>query len=367
MAAYESGPASTAIERELIRLLARRLGWDEGADGVLTSGGSLGNLTALLAARQARAGRDAWNEGAAAGPPLAVLTSPEAHYSVGRAAQIMGFGRAGVVPVPADGRFRMRPDLLGDALEQARRAGRRAIAVVASAGSTATGSFDPLPPIADFCAAHGLWLHVDAAHGASAAWSERYRPLLAGIERADSVVWDAHKMMLLPGLVTAVLFRDGSHSYRVFAQEAPYLYGAGDAESQWFNLGLRTLECTKRMMSLTLYGALTVFGTALFGDYVTRTFDLARRFAGRLAREADFDLATDPEGNIVCFRHLPAGPVALDAHQERIRRRLLAEGRFFVSQTRLPRGLYLRVTLMNPMTTDSDLDALLDALRAAAA
>src|SRR5205823_3523239 len=115
-----------------------------------------------------------------------------------------------------------------------------------------------------FCAARGLWLHVDGAHGASAALSARHRGLLAGIERADSVVWDAHKMMLMPALLTAVLFRDGRRSYSAFAQEASYLFAEGPAEAEWFNTGQRTLECTKRMMSLKLYASLLCHGTGLF-------------------------------------------------------------------------------------------------------
>jgi L-2,4-diaminobutyrate decarboxylase len=364
MAVYEMGPASTAMEQAVVGWLARRLGLPASAAGVLTSGGSLGNLTALLAARQAKAGYDAWRLGAEGQEPLCVLVSAEAHYSIARAVRVMGWGEDGLVSVPVDERFRMRVDALESALQTARRRGRRPIAVVASAASTATGSYDPLTPIADFCQAHDLWLHVDGAHGAAAVLSERHRARVAGIERADSVVWDAHKMMLMPALVSAVLFRDARRSYEAFRQQASYLFSDQPGE-QWFDVGQRTLECTKRMMSLKLYVTLAVYGGAFFGDYVAATFDLAERFSQRIDEAEDFELGVAPECNIVCFRHRPPGVSDLDGLQARIRERLLRDGAFYLVQTRLPSGLFLRTTLINPRTTESDLEALLERIRVA--
>jgi len=272
-----------------------------------------------------------------------------------------------VTPVPVDDAFRLRPDALEGALAAARRAGRRPIAVVASAGSTATGAFDPLDAVADFAEAHGLWFHVDGAHGASTALSPKFRGQLRGIERADSVVWDAHKMMLMPALVTAVLFRDGARSFDAFSQEASYLFH-GEDPRPWSDVALRTLECTKEMMALKVYACLSLLGTQAFGDYVTQTYDQARRFAQRLEASGDFELAVRPDCNIVCFRHTPRGvpPEQLDALQARLRERLVQRGDFYLVQTRLPRGVFLRVTLINPLTRDEDLDALLEAVRGAA-
>jgi L-2,4-diaminobutyrate decarboxylase len=347
MAVYEMGAAATAMERAVVGWMAARLGFPAEADGVLTSGGSAGNLTALLAMRGRRGGD-------------CVLVGASAHYSTRRATRIMGWGDEGAVEVPVDARGRMIAAELPAALARAR--GRKVAGVVASACSTATGVFDPLPEIADFCAAHGLWLHVDGAHGAAAALSPRYRHLVAGIERADSVVWDGHKMLLLPALVTGVVFRDGRASYAPFAQEAAYLF---EPEERWFDLATRTLECTKRMMSLELYLALATVGPARLGAYVEGRFDLARRFAARLAAAGDFEVI-EPDCNIVCFRHAPPGldGPALDARQERARDALLRSGRFYLVKTRLGGKTWLRVTIINPHTRDEDLDALADAVRA---
>jgi L-2,4-diaminobutyrate decarboxylase len=367
MAVYEMGPVGTAMERNLVGWLAKKLALGPRADGIFTSGGSAGNLTALLAARQAQAGFDVWNDGLYAGPPLAFLVSEQAHYSVLRAVQILGLGRAGAVPVPVDEHYRLRVDALPEALAGAHTAGRKVLGLCASSCSTATGAFDPLEPLADFCAAHGLWLHVDGAHGASASLSAKYGFLLNGIGRASSVVWDAHKMLLMPALCTAVLFREGRNSYHAFAQHASYLFAGQRPEEEWYNSAVRTLECTKRMMSFPLYACLAVWGTQLFDDYVTRTFDLGRRLGERLAAEADFGLPVPPECNIVCFRYTPPGVTgaALDDLQAKIRMRLIAEGSFYIVQTRLPSGLHLRVTLINPLTGDGDLAALIEAVRAA--
>ncbi|MDY7227820.1 pyridoxal phosphate-dependent decarboxylase family protein [Hyalangium rubrum] len=365
MAVYEMGPAVSAMEHNLLRWMAGQLGLPESAGGVFTSGGSVGNLTALLAARQAKAGYDAWNGGSPAGPPLTVLVAETAHYSLARATKVMGWGAEGLTPVPVDANFRLRPESLEATLAAATRAGRRPIAVVASAGSTSTGAFDPLEPVADFCERHGLWFHVDGAHGASAALSPRYRHQVKGIERADSVVWDAHKMMMMPALITAVLFRDSTRSYESFAQQASYLFGPGSRP--WSDIGLRTLECTKEMMALKLYTCLSLLGTRFFSDYVTATFDLTRRFAERLKASGDFEVPVAPDCNILCFRYTPAGVPAseLDTLQARLRQLLIQRGDFYLVQTTLPSGVYLRTTLINPLTSDAELEALLEALRQA--
>jgi L-2,4-diaminobutyrate decarboxylase len=357
MAAFEAGPVSTAMERAVLKWMAGKLGWEAArAEGVLTSGGSLGNLTALLAARQAVAAD-------APGEKLAILAAGQAHYSVARAALVMGFGAGGVVPVAVDARYRMRADALGGAVAAAERAGRRAIAVVASAGSTATGAIDPMDSIADFCEERGLWLHVDGAHGATAALSERHRGALAGIERADSVVWDAHKMLAMPSLITAVLYRDGERSYGAFSQSASYLF---HGQPRWWDVGLRTLECTKRMMSLKLYAALSLYGERPFADYVERQYALARRFAALLRAAGDFEVAVEPEANIVCFRYLAEGATDLDGLQERARKRIVASGEFYLVQVALDGKVWLRTTLMNPFTEERHLLDLMAAIRRAA-
>ncbi|MBM3290978.1 MAG: aminotransferase class I/II-fold pyridoxal phosphate-dependent enzyme, partial [Candidatus Hydrogenedentes bacterium] len=227
MAVYEMGPHGVAMERAVVRWMGGLVGFGPDCDGVMTSGGSIGNLTALLAMRRVK-------QAALEGKPPAVLVSDQAHYSVKRAVKIMGWGEDAAIAVPSDDEFRMRVEALPDAVKRAEGAGRRAICVVGSACTTATGSYDRLAAIADFCSAHALWFHVDAAHGGPAGLSEKYSHLLDGCERADSVVFDAHKMLLMPALVTGVVFRDGAHSFCAFDDRASYLIDKTPQE-EWYN------------------------------------------------------------------------------------------------------------------------------------
>jgi L-2,4-diaminobutyrate decarboxylase len=366
-AVFEMGPVATAMERSVIRWFAGRLGFEPlVADGVLTHGGSAGNLTALLAARQKAAACDVWEEGLAPAGALCLITSDQTHYSVRRSAQVMGMGGRSVVSVATDARYRLRPDLLEAALREAKAKDCTVVAVVASAGSTATGAIDPLDAIAELCSEYGVWMHVDGAHGGAAVVSDRLRPSLRGIERADSVVIDAHKMLLAPALATLVVFRDGRRSFETFNQQAAYLFEGQDPTETWHDLAQRTLECTKRMLGLQLYASLKVLGTDFFAAYVERMYDLGRAFAEEIGRRPHWEVATVPEGNIVCFRYAPPGMGDPDAFQTQVRETIVREGSFYLVKTVLRGRTYLRCTLINPRTEGSDLEALLGRVEAEA-
>ena len=371
VAIHEMAQAGTQIERQVIRWLCDSVGWAQDSDGVLTSGGSLGNLTALLAARNHATQGAAWRQGLHRGPPLALLVSDQAHYSLARAAGVLGLGQESVVTIPTEGGFRTDVSALADLYQRTTQEGKKVIAIVGSAGTTATGSFDPLWEMGEFCREEGVWFHIDGAHGASALYSEKYRSLTEGIELASSLVWDMHKMLFAPSLVTAVLFRHREDNYGAFSQEASYLF-ARRPEEAGFDIALRTLECTKRTMGIKLWLALRVHGAKAIGQMVTKTFDLAREFAALLKTQPDFELATEPASNILCFRHVPAALKALqnaseklDAHQLQLRQKVVAAGKYFLVHTVLRNRVYLRTTLMNPRTTVEDLTALIQAIREA--
>ena len=364
-AVFEMGPVGVVMERRVVRFMTDAVGWGESAGGVLTHGGSIGNLTALLAMRQvvgARRGEGAgpWAEG---GANFAVLTSAESHYCIDRAARIMGWGAGGVAQVRAraDGTLDLAD--LPRALHAARAQGREVLGVAASACNTALGAFDDLEALADFCGEHDLWLHVDAAHGGPFLLSAATRDRLAGIERADSVVWDLHKMMLMPSLITGVLFRDGHHAAAALAQDASYLFEPGEAAA--YDLGHSTLECTKPTIGVTAYLTLAVHGAEVFGRYVERCCALTSAFAEAVRAHPRFALAAEPQGNIACFRHIGAdgaGPEASDALQERLRAELVASGAFYIVLATVGGRRLLRTTLIHPATTLGDLRELLEQL-----
>jgi L-2,4-diaminobutyrate decarboxylase len=358
MAVYEMGLVSNPLERITSQVLAKRIGYGDKASGLLTSGGTLANLTALLAARASKAPTDVWEVGNQ--ERLAVMVSEEAHYCVDRAARIMGLGSAGIIKVPVNARFQMRTDLLEEYLQRAQNEGLTVIAVVGSACSTSTGSYDDLEAIADFCERHQLWFHADGAHGGAVVFSEKYRHLVKGIDRADSVVIDWHKMLMVPALATALVFKRGEDAFKTFHQKAHYLWADQESED-WFNSGKRTFECTKLMMSVKIYALMKAYGEAIFTENVDVLYDLGSTFARMLATNPSFELAIEPESNIVCFRYVK-GIVDMPATNRinaQIRQFLLEDGRFYIVQTTLHEQVFLRVSLMNPLTTLNDLAELL--------
>jgi L-2,4-diaminobutyrate decarboxylase len=351
MAIYEMGAAGATIERAVVNWMLDKVGFGLDAAGVLTHGGSLANLTALLAAR-GRVAPDAWRTGTPS--DLALLAPPSAHYSVRRAAAILGLGEDAVLELEVDELERIRPERLGDALARCRAAGRRPLALVAPACATSTGLFDDLRAIGAFCNEHGIWFHVDAAHGASALLSERHRHLVDGIEQGDSVIWDAHKLLRTSGLCAAVLVRRGDELPGAFRQSGDYLFN--DNESVGFDLLDRALETTKTTMGLKLFLSLAWAGERGLGDYVASRFDAARRFHALLEREPDVSCPYAPESNILCFR-------LGDADQLTLRDRALAEGRLHFGSTTVDGERYLRLVVTAPDTGDETLRELLTTLR----
>ena len=356
MSLYEMGAGAAAVERTVIDWMAEKVGWVAGsAGGVLTHGGSLANLTALLAAR-ARVAPDAWTAGAPG--DLAILAPSSAHYSIARAAGILGLGADAIVPLEVDELDRVRADRLGDALERVHAAGRRPMALVAGACATGTGLHDDLRRIGGFCREHGIWFHVDAAHGAGALLSERLRGLLDGIELADSVIWDAHKMLRTSSLCAAVLVRRRDDLPAAFRQNASYL---DFDNAQGYDVLDRQIECTKAGLGLKLFLNLAFRGERGLAAYVEQQYAKALRLWELLRERPGFDVPYRPESNILCFRYGPAG-----AEQAAIRAALLATGEFHLSAADVAGERHLRVTVMSPATDEATFLGLLDAIEAVA-
>ena len=219
----------------------------------------------------------------------------------------------------------MDANRLDEQLSELRSQGVPIIAVCSAACATPIGAFDVITDIAAVCHRHEVWLHVDAAHGGAAAFSERHRHLLAGIAEADSAICDAHKMLFVPALAAMVFYRDRAHRLAAFHQDAPYLYDPIAPTLADYDSGLATIECTKRAAALGLWGIWSLFGPQLFGDLVDVTFDLAQQFHALLVATDDFETLHEPECNIVAFRYLPAAirdapPERVDLFQLQLRR-----------------------------------------------
>ncbi len=365
MAIYEMGPAAAAIEFFVINWMLSKVGWAPAPSprqaasgqacggGVLTHGGSLANLTALLAAR-GRIAPETWSTGAPG--DLVLLAPAESHYSVARAAGIMGIGRSSIYELPVDGAGRTIPDRIARVLQRAADDGKRPFALVANACSTAVGIYDPLEEIGRACRESGVWLHVDGAHGASVLVSPKLRGLLSGITLADSVVWDAHKLMRTPTLCAAVLVRDSRTLDAAFQQEASYLFH--DKEQPGFDFIHRTVECTKAGLGLRFFAVLAAMGERGLADYVERQFALAGEAHRYLAGQPEFECAVEPQANILCFRFTGS-----DELQLAIRNSLIARGSHYLSTAELNGRRYLRFAFMNPATTMKEVTGLVDLIR----
>ena len=370
MAIYEMGPWATAVERAVVEQVGAALGLPPGHfAGLITHGGTLANLTGLLTARNVSLA-DAWEGGVARpGRPPVLLVHSDAHYGIVRSAGILGLGTRQVLRVPLDDRRRMDPSALDQMIRDLKNVGQPIVAVCACACATPIGAFDRLGAIADVCEKHDVWLHVDAAHGGPAAFSERYRHLVADIQRADSIVCDAHKMMFVPALCAFLFYKNPDHQFAAFQQEAPYLFDPSTPhETAAYDSGLMTIECTKRAAAFGLWGLWSLFGRQLFADMVETTFDLGRAFYEMLSAAQDFEPLHKPECNIVAFRYEPsrldgASDERVGDFQREVRRRLIESGEFYIVQTNLEGRGALRVTIINPLTTRDDLTALLEAIR----
>jgi L-2,4-diaminobutyrate decarboxylase len=358
----DMAPSGVMVERQVVRSLAQLVGFDERADGVCTSGGSVSNLIAILAARNRRF-PDAWQRGCADQRPRAFIAA-DAHYSVLRAFGIAGLGTDALCPVPADGAGRMVVAELAAAIERARLAGERPFLVVAGAPNTPLGAFDPLREIAEVCRRSGLWLHVDAAHGGGFLFSDRLRGLLTGIEMADSVSMDGHKMLYQPSSQGWIVFREGGNAYGAFRQAVPYLLGPDGQDTDFDAIG-KSLQCTRRLDALKLWACWQAYGRRAFGEWGERCVAAAAAFHHHLAQHPDFAPVHEPACNIVCFRaHHPAGG-HVDAFHDAIRAKLLEHGRGWVVLTTYRGQRLLRTAWMNPTQGEPEALALVGALAAA--
>ena len=362
-AVWEMSPVGTIIETQVVRWMCALAGYGPEAGGTFTSGGTEATFAGLLAARQA-ARPDAWRTGVGADPPV-VVSGEHAHYGVARAVGELGIGSEHAVIVPSRD-YHMDVEALTGTLDALRAAGRQVMAVVATAGTTPTGSFDDIEAIGRLCEARGLWLHVDGAHGASALLSPRHRDRLRGIHRARSIAWDPHKMMLMPLTASVVLVKRERDLEAAFSQQAPYLFHGGTGERNW-DQGLRSFTCSRRIDALKVWVAIQRYGASGLGALYDHLCATARTLYAAILERPVFQALHEPESNILCFRYVGDSAVPddrLDALNLELRTTYNREGDGWITSTVLGGRRVLRVTLMNPRTTPRDLDRVLDGLEA---
>ena len=402
---WHAGPVGAFVEEEVVRWLCDVVGYDDASFGILTSGGVMANFIAMALVRDVHLPRLL---GLVAPPRGRVLegfrvyASDQAHFSIGRALDELGFPHETLVAVPADADFRLRGEPVAAAIARDRAAGLTPVAIAAVAGSTNTGSVDRIGELADVAAREGLWLHVDAAYGAAARLSPRDARRVADLERADSVTVDPHKWFFQAYDIGGLMVRDGAALGQAFGGRKPEYYRAGygpDAAAtvaangaaglgapvadehddghgaaDQLNFWRLGFEGTRRWRALKLWLSWKHVGSTGFARLVESNDDLAAHLAARVAASTDFEALPEvPELSVVCFRHLPDGRpaptggspagIALDEHQDRLQKALEASGEGWLSTTRLRGSTFLRAGILNTQSTEDDVDDLLEVLR----
>jgi aromatic-L-amino-acid decarboxylase len=346
--------AATRLEHQAISWLAEFLGFPATA-GYFTSGGTISNITALAAARE-RALPGSRQAGMGHHSPT-MYCSAEAHYSITRAAELLGIGRDNVRPVPIDEYRRMSPSHLAGLIAADRDVGNTPIAVIATAGTTLTGAVDPIDAIADVCEDNSVWLHVDGAYGLPAAAVASHQPLFHGLQRVDSLSVDAHKWMFVPKACSAVLVRRTEDLATAFSHNEAYIPHEGDA----LNAVDVTLEYSRPFRALKLWLALRVHGAQAFRNAIEENLQQANLLYDLAYEHRAFETRTHrPQLSITPIRHVADGCPDIDRHNDELCRAMQRDGRVYISPAIIDGQTWLRPCFTNFRTTRDDVEVLLD-------
>jgi glutamate/tyrosine decarboxylase-like PLP-dependent enzyme len=359
--------AAVHVENEVMRWIAEIVGYPADAEGILVSGGSMANFTALAAARRAMTPGNVREEGLAGEgrPRLVVYASDQVHHCVDKAVDLLGIGTRNLRKIPTDERFRVRTDLLERTIAEDRKSGLLPAVVVGNAGTVNTGAIDPLGEIADICRRESLWFHADGAYGAMARLSPALAPLFSGMERADSIAADPHKWLYVPYEAGAALLREPGRLAAAFRKFPEYL--ATDPESPfpgpvWF--AERGVELSRGFKALKVWMGMKTHGSRAYARSIENDVALARFLAEEVDRRPEFERLAEQVLSIVNFRYRPTDRPLPDEEIDRLNRRivnrLVGEGSFLLAPTILKGRTAMRVCIVNFRTTEDDLTLLLD-------
>jgi glutamate/tyrosine decarboxylase-like PLP-dependent enzyme len=367
---WRSAPGGTDFEKLVVRWLGELIGYSNNAHGLLTSGGSMANLTALLIASRRQPGSEnarkgLWNSG----PPMTVYASDEVHMSIPKAADILGFGRDHVRMVACDDRARMNLRLLRERIQADVANGMRPFSVVANAGNVNTGAVDPLKEIAAIADEFDLWFHVDGAYGAPAALDSRKKHLFTGLELADSVSLDPHKWLYVPVDAGCLLFNDESTAKAAFStEEADYIKVHGLSGDETFAFWDYGIELSRRFRAFKVGLTLRYYGARRIADAISGDISLAEYLAQLVDDAEDFELLTPVELSICCFRYCPPG-VEQEAELDRLNEQILPVvqkgGQAYVSNAMVNGHFALRACITNFRTTKADIERTVEVIREA--
>lgn len=348
-------PAANAIEQRVISWFHELFSFPKGSGGIITSGGSMANLTALTVARDIFLGNNARKEGLqGVTSPLVLYTSEEVHNSVDKAAAILGLGLNHMRHISCDENFRIRIDLLKEAVLRDRSEGFSPFCVVGSAGTVTTGAIDPLDKLADFCGEENLWLHIDGAYGALAIFSDRLLNQLLPAGRANSLSLDPHKFLFNPLEAGCVLVRDAEVLRSSYSYVPSYL--SMESDSDFLNYAEYGPQLSRSFKALKVWWSLRAYGRKAYANAINQLFDLASYMGERIQAEPELNLMAPVSFNAVCVRcsHLN------DSQNEKVLARLVSEGIAFLGRAQVKGQFCFRACFMNLRTTRVDVDLIID-------
>ena len=366
---WRSGPAGTELERMVVRWLGALIGYSHDAKGLLTSGGSMANMIALLIANRRKSGAEVSRQGLwNSGPPMTLYASEEVHMSIAKAADILGFGRDHVRVIACDDRQRIRTGVLRERIKADVREGLRPFCVVGSAGTVNTGAVDPLEELSAIAREYDLWFHVDGAYGAPGVLDQRKKQLFAGLERADSVSLDPHKWLYVPVDAGCLLFRDEASARAAFnTEDADYIKTHGYTDEEAFAFWDYGVELSRRFRALKVWMTLQFYGTRRIAEAISDDISLAAYLGELVSNAEDFDLLAPVELSICCFRYVPPGDKLSDAELDRLNERIMERvqkgGRAYLSNATVKGRFALRACITNFRTTKADIDETIAVIR----
>ncbi len=356
---WRSAPAPVELERLTIDWVRQILGFNADAGGLFVSGGSMANFAAITTARQAKDKPSA---------RLRMYASSETHFSVAKAAALLGIGRENVRLVAVDERFKIRTDDLVAKITADVKTGYFPFCVVANAGTVNTGAVDPLAEIREVANRFQLWMHVDGSYGAFAVLAKSARGLFAGLEQADSIALDPHKWLYLPVDVGCVIYRAPETAQATFAHDAEYTRIIGEEADEAFAFWDYGPELSRRFRALKVWMLLKGVGLHSLGEAIESNLACARYLESLVRISDDFEMVAPVELSIFCFRHVPShlrseSPQTIDEFNERLLIALQRDGSSYLSNTTLDGRFALRGCVLNYRTTLRDMEILLEDLR----
>ncbi|XP_042279584.1 acidic amino acid decarboxylase GADL1-like isoform X1 [Thunnus maccoyii] len=368
---YEVAPVFTLMEEAVLRKMMEMIGWEEGGDGIFNAGGSMSNMYAVNLARYHHC-PDIKELGLSAAPRLVMFTSQECHYSISKAAALLGIGTKNVYVVPSDKRGKMIPSALEELIKAAKSEGALPFMVNATAGTTVLGAFDPIEEIADICEKHDLWLHVDACWGGAALMSKKHKHLLKGIHRANSVAWNPHKMLMACLQCSAFLVRDKTNLLqRCHSAQASYLFQQDKFYDVSYDTGDKSVQCSRKPDAFKFWLMWKALGASELEQRVDRALAMARYLAQEIKKREGFRLLMEPEYANICFwyippslRNLPDSPELwkkLHTVAPVVKERMMKRGSMMVGyQPHGDKANFFRMIIISPQASSQDMDFVLD-------